>query len=220
MSKLQFPCRGVSGQRCQLAHLPRGVIAVLLFPPRPSTLLVARASALLRPFKSAMCHLLTSHVCCSCSPSSRSNQHSFGMQRLMNSSRRIARAVRSQAPRTSHVAVASHFSAAAFRSAVPCRSAPAVAVLCAGRRFFSSSSHHPTDAELQQWQSFNSAGLKFLSEGAFEKASVMFMAAMKEPIAQRTVYQFLSLSNLGIAFRHLKRYGEAKDVLMQFDNLK
>jgi tetratricopeptide (TPR) repeat protein len=44
---------------------------------------------------------------------------------------------------------------------------------------------------------------------------MLFMSAMREPIVARTVYQYLSLSNLGISFRHLKRFAEAKDVLLQ-----
>jgi tetratricopeptide (TPR) repeat protein len=80
-------------------------------------------------------------------------------------------------------------------------------------RCFSSAS--PPASELAQWQSFNAAGLKFLSEGAFDRASLLFMSAMREPAVLNTVYQYLSLSNLGISFRHLGKHAEAKDVLLQ-----
>ena len=38
---------------------------------------------------------------------------------------------------------------------------------------------------------------------------------MREPVVNNTVYQYLSLSNLGIAFRHLGRFDESRTVLMQ-----
>jgi len=102
----------------------------------------------------------------------------------------------------------------ARRVALPVPLPRVATVAAASRRCFSTSAT-PSDADLAQWHSFNSAGLKFLSEGAFDRASMLFMSAMREPVVERTVYQYLSLSNLGIAFRHLKRYAEGKDVLMQ-----
>lgn len=83
-----------------------------------------------------------------------------------------------------------------------------------GRRWFASSSP-PSDSELAQWQSFHSGGLKFLSVGAWEKAALLFMSAMREPAVKETVYQYLSLASMGTAFRHMGKGEEARQVLLQ-----
>jgi tetratricopeptide (TPR) repeat protein len=84
------------------------------------------------------------------------------------------------------------------------------------RRAFSTGRHTASsDVDLTQWQSFHTAGLKFLSAGAWEKASLLFMSAMREQSVKDTVYQYLSLANLGTAFRHMGKEEEARQVLLQ-----
>ena len=144
------------------------------------------------------------------------------MQHIARSAWRPAARAASAVRRCTAI-IATSITSSAPPAAAACRSTAASSSLHSAaasssssvRCFSSSASGSPSASDLAQWQSFNSSGLKFLSEGDAGRASLLFMSAMREEKVAGTVYQYLSLSNLGICFRHLGQFAEARGVLLQ-----
>lgn len=86
------------------------------------------------------------------------------------------------------------------------------------RRAFSFGTHsppQPSPAQVQAWNGFHVAALKYMDEGAYDKASMLFASCLREPGIGGSFWQWLSMAYLGMCFRQLSNHAEAKSLIMQ-----